>query len=113
MDSPLRVLHVLGHRSFAEIGQPVLAVPDEGRGLLAVAGERGFAQTATVAVYGTGNLACRAVLRTRFPVHALAFHPTAPLLAVGTGEYDGGYFFEGELLLLDWGQGCPTRRPAP
>jgi hypothetical protein len=42
------------------------------------------------------------VLRTRFPVHALAFHPTAPLLAVGTGKYDGGYCFEGELLLLNW-----------
>ncbi|MFI5931896.1 hypothetical protein [Actinoplanes sp. NPDC051494] len=32
---------------------------------------------------------------------ALAFHPTLPLLAVGSGSYDGGYFFEGELLLLD------------
>jgi hypothetical protein len=30
----------------------------------------------------------------------MAFHPALPLLAVGTGRYDGGYFFEGELLLL-------------
>ncbi|MGV9266117.1 hypothetical protein ACWDRR_15815 [Kitasatospora sp. NPDC003701] len=108
MTTPLRVLHVLGDRPFAEVGQPVLAVPDESRGLLAVAGERGFAGTATVGVYRTGDLACRAVLRTRFPVHTLAFHPTAPLLAVGTGEYDGGYFFEGELLLLDWEAGTTT-----
>ncbi|MFG3055460.1 hypothetical protein ACGFZP_31570 [Kitasatospora sp. NPDC048239] len=79
---------------------------DEGRGLLAVAGGPGFAQMATVAVYGMGDLGCRAVLRTRFPVQALAFHPTEPLLAVGTGEYDGGYFFEGELLLLDWETGA-------
>ncbi|WP_405814831.1 hypothetical protein OG241_09920 [Streptomyces sp. NBC_01390] len=30
----------------------------------------------------------------------MAFHPRLPILAVGTGQYDGGYFFEGELLLL-------------
>ncbi|GJF33873.1 hypothetical protein KNE206_65730 [Kitasatospora sp. NE20-6] len=108
MTSPLRVLHVLGERPFAEVGRPVLAVFDEGRGLIAVAGERGFAGMATVGVYGTGDLACRAVLRTRFPVHALAFHPTVPLLAVGAGKYDGGYFFEGELLLLDWETGSAT-----
>ncbi|MEU9447636.1 hypothetical protein [Streptomyces sp. NPDC048277] len=30
----------------------------------------------------------------------MAFHPRRPLLAIGTGKYDGGYFFEGELLLL-------------
>ncbi|MGW3182006.1 hypothetical protein ACWDD9_22285 [Kitasatospora sp. NPDC001119] len=105
---PVRVLRVFGDRPFAEVGRPVLAVPDEARGLLAVAGERAFARTATVGVYGTGDLDCRAVLRTRFPVHALAFHPTAPLLAVGTGAYDGGYFFEGELLLLDWETGTTT-----
>ncbi|WP_203840426.1 PQQ-binding-like beta-propeller repeat protein [Winogradskya humida] len=34
-------------------------------------------------------------------MHALAFHPALPLLAVGAGRYDGGYFFEGDLLLLD------------
>ncbi|MFE2728177.1 hypothetical protein [Kitasatospora sp. NPDC059327] len=99
MTSPLRALHVLGDRPFAEIGRPVLAVPDQGRGLLAIAGEQGFDDTATVRLYDTGGLSCRAVLRTRFPVHALAFHPTAPLLAVGTGQYDGDYLFEGELLM--------------
>ncbi|MBD0694649.1 PQQ-binding-like beta-propeller repeat protein [Streptomyces sp. CBMA123] len=102
MTSPLRVLRVLGDRPFAEVGLPVLAVDDEERGLLAVAGGPGEGGMSTVGVYGTGDLGCRAVLRTRFRVHALAFHPTAPLLAVGTGDYDGGYFFEGELLLLDW-----------
>ncbi|GAA1413903.1 hypothetical protein GCM10009639_67480 [Kitasatospora putterlickiae] len=104
----LPVLDVLGHRPFAEVGHPVLAEPDEGRALLAVAGEPAFARWATVGVYGTGDLGCRAVLRARFPVHALAFHPTAPLLAVGTGRYDGGYLFEGELFLLDWETGAAT-----
>ncbi|MFJ3880842.1 hypothetical protein ACIPW5_25755 [Streptomyces sp. NPDC090077] len=108
MTSPLQVLRVLGERSFAEVGEPLLAVPEEGRGLLAVAGEPGFAGTTTVAVYSTRDLGCRAMLRTRFSVNALAFHPTMPLLAVGTGEYDGGYMFEGELLLLDWERGITT-----
>ncbi|MFE6052578.1 hypothetical protein ACFQ6N_17630 [Kitasatospora sp. NPDC056446] len=108
MTSPLRVLRVLGARPFAEVGRPVLAGSDEERGLLAVAGEPGFAGMSTVGVYETGGLGCRAVLRTGFRVHALAFHPTAPLLTVGTGDYDGGYFFQGELLLLDWETGATT-----
>jgi hypothetical protein len=99
---PLRVERILGDRPFAEIGEPVLAVMAGDR--LAVAGD--FVHEsgrAPVAVYDTGDLSCRAVLRSRHPVHALAFHPTLPLLAVGTGRYDGGYFFEGQLLLLDLG----------
>lgn len=100
--NPLRVDRVFGDCSFAEIGEPVLAVTAEG-GRLAVAGEYVHESgRAPVAVYDGHDLSCRAVLRSRFPVHGLAFHPTLPLLAVGTGRYDGGYFFEGELLLLDW-----------
>ncbi|MFB6674350.1 hypothetical protein ACFCWG_18480 [Streptomyces sp. NPDC056390] len=106
---------ILGDRPFAEVGDPVLAVDDKGRGLLAVAGARvavagvhGFGSTAPVGVYATDDLACRAVLRARYPVHAMAFHPRLPLLAVGTGDYDGGYFFEGELLLLDLEAGTAT-----
>ncbi|GAA4908035.1 hypothetical protein ACFPM3_12855 [Streptomyces coeruleoprunus] len=115
MTISLRIDRILGDRPFAEVGDPVLAVDDEGRGLLAVAGTYGpvagvdeFGSTAPVGVYGTGDLACRALLRARRPVHAMAFHPGLPLLAVGTGDYDGGYFFEGELLLLDWETGRAT-----
>ncbi|UGT43642.1 hypothetical protein LTV02_09765 [Nocardia yamanashiensis] len=38
----------------------------------------------------------------------MAFHPTLPLLAVGSGSYDGGYHLEGELLLLDLETGKVT-----
>ncbi|MFC7933114.1 outer membrane protein assembly factor BamB family protein [Streptomyces cinereoruber] len=100
MTIPLSVDRIFGDRSFAEIGDPVLAAADERRGLLAVAGRYEFGGTAPVGVYGTGDLACHALVRSRYPVHTMAFHPTLPLLAVGTGHYDGGYFFEGELLLL-------------
>ncbi|MEU4777364.1 hypothetical protein [Micromonospora sp. NPDC023633] len=100
MTSPLRIDRVLGDRPFAEVGEPALAVAEESRGLLAVAGTYEFV-TAPVGVYDVGDLGCRALLRSGYPVHAMAFHPTFPLLVVGTGRYDGGYFFEGELLLMD------------
>ncbi|QES52817.1 hypothetical protein DEJ50_32340 [Streptomyces venezuelae] len=100
MTVSLTVDRMHGDRSFAEIGDPVLTTAHQRRGLLAVAGAHEFGGTAPVGVYGTGNLACHALVRLRHPVHAMAFHPTLPLLVVGTGRYDGGYFFEGELLLL-------------
>ncbi|WP_336111366.1 hypothetical protein [Streptomyces sp. PTD9-10] len=115
MTIPLRIDRILGDRPFAEVGEPTLAVDDERRRLLAVAGThtalagmQEFGSSAPVGVYGTDDLACRALLRARYPVHAMAFHPVLPLLAVGTGSYDGGYFFEGELLLLDLETGMPT-----
>ncbi|MFF6888000.1 hypothetical protein ACFY9F_32970 [Streptomyces sp. NPDC012421] len=115
MTVSLRIDRILGDRPFAEVGDPALAVSDTYRGLLAVAGTHAavagvtdFGSIAPVGVYDTGNLACRALLRARYPVHAMAFHPRLPLLAVGTGRYDGGYFFEGELLLLDLETGRST-----
>ncbi|MGW7284002.1 hypothetical protein ACWGH4_00640 [Streptomyces sp. NPDC054847] len=108
MTISFRIDRILGDRPFAEAGDPVLAVHDEGRGLLAVAGTHvavagmhEFGRTAPVGVYGIDDLTCRALLSARYPVRTMAFHPRLPLLVVGTGDYDGGYFFEGELLLLD------------
>ncbi|MFI1480892.1 hypothetical protein [Streptomyces sp. NPDC020747] len=86
--------------AFLGIGDPLLVAHDERRGLLAVAGTHVHGRTAPVAVYDSRSFVRRALIRSRFPVHAIAFHPRRPLLAVGTGRYDGGYFFEGELLLL-------------
>ncbi|MFF0390730.1 hypothetical protein ACFYS8_18860 [Kitasatospora sp. NPDC004615] len=97
----LRIDRVLADRPFAEVGTPRVAVVDERRGLLAVAGYVRRGRPAPMAVYRTSDLTCVAVLRSRFPVNALAFHPELPLLAVGTGEYDGGLLNRGELLLLD------------
>ncbi|MFI0242597.1 hypothetical protein [Streptomyces sp. NPDC016845] len=87
--------------AFSAVEEPAVAVRDERRGLLAVAGSRGYGVPAPVAVYETSDLSCRLLVHSRFPVHAMAFHPALPLLALGTGRYDGGYFFEGELLLLN------------
>ncbi|MFF2042752.1 hypothetical protein ACFVVX_20205 [Kitasatospora sp. NPDC058170] len=87
---------------FSELGDPVLSVADKGRGLLAVAGAHEYGMARTVGVFDvTGRARRRWLLSSRHPVNAMAFHPTRPLLAVGSGDYDGGYFFEGELLLVD------------
>ncbi|WP_030771469.1 peptide ABC transporter ATPase [Streptomyces sp. NRRL F-2664] len=105
------VRRVLGGGPFAEIGDPAVAVADDRSGLLAVGGDVGSVQWTggpwgtgwsghRIGVYERDGLRCRYVLRSGKPVRALAFHPVLPLLAVGTGCYDGGYFFEGELLLV-------------
>jgi len=41
----------------------------------------------------------------RFPINAVAFHPSEPVIAVGAGSYDGGYMFEGELVVWDYRSG--------
>ncbi|MFG3318177.1 PQQ-binding-like beta-propeller repeat protein [Streptomyces sp. NPDC048171] len=106
------VRRVLGDGPFAEIGEPALAVADERSRTVAVGGDVGHIQWSgsgtadsrwtghRIGVYERNGLRCRHLVRSRYPVRSLAFHPVLPLLAVGTGDYDGGYFFEGELLLI-------------
>jgi hypothetical protein len=38
----------------------------------------------------------------KYPVNDVAFHPTATIMALATGSYDGGAFFEGELLIWNY-----------
>ncbi|MEU5876472.1 PQQ-binding-like beta-propeller repeat protein [Spirillospora sp. NPDC047279] len=52
-------------------------------------------------IYWADDLRLEHLLRLRWPARSVAFHPSLPLLAVGTGDYDGGYCFDGELLLVD------------
>lgn len=106
------VRRVLGDGPFAEIGEPALAVVDERSRTVALGGDLGHVQWSgsgtadsrwtghRVGVYEQDGLRCRHLVRSWYPVRALAFHPFLPLLAVGTGGYDGGYSFEGELLLI-------------
>ncbi|MBL1082962.1 hypothetical protein JK359_13380 [Streptomyces actinomycinicus] len=94
-----------GTDPFSAVADPALAVRDEERGLLAVAGRRAYAVPAPVVVFDTADPGRQVLTHSRFPVQAMAFHPRLPLLAVGTGRYDGGYFFEGELLLVHLGTG--------
>lgn len=38
----------------------------------------------------------------RFPVNDVAFHPAGTMLTIGAGSYDGGFLFEGDLVVWDW-----------
>lgn len=51
--------------------------------------------------------------KLRFPVNEVAFHPFEPTAAIATGSYDGGYLFEGELVVWDWKGGRYSRRITP
>ncbi|MGA6174755.1 PQQ-binding-like beta-propeller repeat protein [Streptomyces sp. NPDC012600] len=106
------VRRVFGDGPFAEIGEPASAVVDGRARRVAVGGDLGPVQWSggaaadsgwtghRIGVYEQDGLRCRNLVRSRYPVRSLAFHPGLPLLAVGTGSYDGGYSFEGELLLI-------------
>jgi hypothetical protein len=114
----LTVLRTLGGGPFAEVGRPRVAATSPDDRLIAVGGDLGWLQwpgngTANtrgyrLGVYREGGEVCDWLIRSHWPVLSLAFHPELPLLAVGTGSYDGGYAFEGELLLLDPGTGKVT-----
>ncbi len=43
--------------------------------------------------------------RAHYPINVISFHPTQPILAIGTGSYDGGYLYEGDLWLWNWESG--------
>ena len=49
----------------------------------------------------------------RFPVRDVSFHPTRPLAVIGGGSYDGGFLFEGQLVLWDWQAERSTGRIDP
>ncbi|MEU8804027.1 hypothetical protein [Spirillospora sp. NPDC048819] len=112
MPDSLIVDRVLGDRPFAEIGFPSVAAVGERRGLVVAGGAVGppgwqpgvltsGRSTHRIGVYGLDDLRCRFLLPSRWPVNTIAFHPVLPLAAIGTGDYDGGFFYKGELLLLD------------
>ncbi|WP_315136267.1 hypothetical protein [Achromobacter marplatensis] len=37
-----------------------------------------------------------------FPVNDVGFHPSGTSVVIGAGSYDGGYLFEGDLVVWDW-----------
>ncbi|MEV5877466.1 hypothetical protein AB0L75_25225 [Streptomyces sp. NPDC052101] len=126
MPDSLTVRRVLGDHPFAEIGTPSAVAISQERGIAVVGGDLGWlswsgSQTAgyawrphRVGVYGTDDLRCLWLVESRWPVHSLAIHPTLPLVAVGTGQYDGEHTFDGELLLIDLESGrsrSMMRRP--
>jgi YD repeat-containing protein len=113
LPEPLRVRRVLGDGPFAETGLPRSVAISERRGLIAVGGSIGSLQwegamahdavwkAYRIGIYRREDMRCRCVVDSAWPVNSMDFHPELPLLAIGTGCYDGGASFNGELLLLD------------
>lgn len=113
----------LGQSLSLGVGRPTKLSRDEKRDLVAVAGEFGLLYWPARATYDGHRLRHRVSVFRRgesrpvavfdgaaFPINDLAFHPSEPIIAVATGAYDGGYAFEGELLLWNWETGI-VRRP--
>ncbi|MYW97469.1 hypothetical protein G3I59_44385 [Amycolatopsis rubida] len=113
---------VLGDGRFAEVGEVRLTETDSRTGCVAVGGSLGHPQWAghsvtssseptawnRVGVYRADTLECVHLVSLHWPVNALAFHPELPIPAIGSGAYDGGYFYEGELTVLDLESGRAT-----
>lgn len=120
-NSVVVVQSVIGDGPFIHIGSPTALAtsPD----LVVVGGNLGWAQWNgrsvydrsdrtlgwfPVGIYRANDLRCLRVLTSRWEVNAVAIHPAGRLIAIGTGAYDGGYAFEGELLLHDVELGTTT-----
>ncbi|ATY09595.1 hypothetical protein CU254_03275 [Amycolatopsis sp. AA4] len=118
----LTVQQILGDGRFAEVGAVRLTEADSRTGYVAVGGSLGRPVWAgnsvessseptawnSVGVYRADPLECVHLVRLHWPVNALAFHPELPILAIGSGSYDGGYCYEGELTVLDLESGRAT-----
>lgn len=95
---------------------------DPGRRILAVASTfKLLTEPRARAAYGGHKLRHRLALyrppqtrpfavfdRAAFSINDVAFHPSRPVLVIGAGRYDGGYMFEGQIVLWDWDSGRST-----
>ncbi|MGW1886641.1 outer membrane protein assembly factor BamB family protein [Streptomyces sp. NPDC001970] len=59
-------------------------------------------------MYRADDLSCRHLYHSYWPVNSIDFHPSLPLVAAGTGRYDGSWDFDGELLLVNLESGMVT-----
>ena len=56
-----------------------------------------------VALYRRDALVPFAVFdELQYPINDVAFHPTDTTVAIGIGSYDGGFLFEGDLIVWNW-----------
>lgn len=112
---------VIGDGPFVEVGTPTALATSPA--LVVVGGDLGSPQWEgqevaqrcdetlgwfPIAIYRRADLACLHVLTSKWEVNAAAIHPDGRLIAIGTGAYDGGWAFEGELLLHDLEHGTTT-----
>lgn len=59
-----------------------------------------------VAIYGDQTAQAIAVFtRQNHATNEVAFHPSRAVVAIASGQYDGGFIYHGELWLWDWNSG--------
>lgn len=94
-----------------------LVAADERGDVIALAWHEGYLADTGRAVYaghrrhglGIYDARSRALLarfRAHWEINRVAVHPTRDEVAIATGEYDGGYQFEGQLLIWNWRTGA-------
>src|SRR5690349_18063997 len=99
--------NILGHSSFAECTIPYKTFVDEGKRLIAVANSF-FAQwsgrhismwSKSLLLYNLDTMKLIGFVdHLNYQINDLAFHPTEKITAPGIGSYDGGAYYEGELI---------------
>ncbi|GLC28925.1 hypothetical protein [Clostridium omnivorum] len=111
----LELKNILGKGAFSEIGHPTGFYWNRDRTRFAIASSFGYIQWSArgmttrmrlryrVSIYETKNIKRLAVLDDlHYPINDIAFHQHLNLVAIATGCYDGGYFFEGDLVAWDY-----------
>jgi len=102
---------ILTNSTFSDTTIPYRAVIDGKKRLIAVAcsfhaqwqGRAIEKSSKSVQLYGLDTLEpINSVDTPYYPVNGIAFHPKEEVVALGTGCYDGGDYFEGELLLWNY-----------
>lgn len=99
---------------FADVGRPYHIFRDDGKHFVVICSAfstlgwsgrcyyEGQIMLHRVSLYLAGSYELLGLFDCKFPVQDLSFHPTESQLAVATGSYDGGWVFEGELILWKW-----------
>ena len=108
----------LARQKFPEIGRPYRLFRDPGGRFIAVCSQapyigwsgypapEGQGLQQRVSLYHPDSFERIATLDCRYPVNDLSSHPDKLQIAIASGSYDGGYYFDGELLLWDWETGA-------
>lgn len=111
----LNLIRELGQFAFPEIGLPTGIFWNEDRSMFAIASTFGRPFWSCRKIYEKMLLRHRLTLYEaenltrigtfdipRYSIKDVAFHPTQKTVAIATGDYDGGYLFEGDLLIWNF-----------
>ena len=102
---------ILTNSTFADTTIPYKTVVDENKRLIAVAnsfstqwsGRDVSMWSKSLILYNLDTLEFISFVdNLNYDINDLAFHPTESIIALGIGSYDGGAYYEGELLFWNY-----------